>query len=362
MADVSDIFFFFFSVRGREKEGSVRASGGGRFFWLTEKFEGGGGGYPRRRAGGDGCLEDVCKEEGGENFFSGPKYAHQAVLSSLAGQQTRNPNTLRERRAYLEDKFRLARWHREICVKFYFFASGFYFLVPGLFAMSMFCLSVHSRATLLCGSHSPRFKVQSCAIRLPIGRHVVCPHTHHAERHSFVFLKFSGMTTQHLTARTTTIVCFGTSFGEIFHWRNLPGEICWRNLPGEICLAKFAGEICWRICRRNLPAKFAAEFVGEIFGEKHLVKTSLTSGEKPPPKISLANSTVLKMCHRHIPRTLPAFFEVGPREQLRSRDSVCSRSADSSASKRHEEGYQSWDSLLSLQSREPCGIVTAQLH
>ena len=166
---------------------------------------------------------------------------------------------------------------------------------------------------MLCGSHSPRSKVQSCAIRLLIGPHVVCPHTHHAERHSFVFLKFSGMTTQHLTARTTTIVCFGTSFGEIFHWRNLPGEICWLNLPGEICRrnllanlpSKFAGEICGGICRRN-------------FRRKNLVKTSLISGEKPPPKISLTNSTVLKMCHRHIPRTLPAFFEVGPREQLRS--------------------------------------------
>ena len=148
-------------------------------------------------------------------------------------------------------------------MKFYFFASGFYFLVPGLFAMCMFCLTVHSRATLLCGSHSPRSKVQSCAIRLPIGPHGACPHTHHAERHSFVFLKFSGMTTQNLTARTTTIVCFGTSFGEIFHWRNLPGEICWRNLPGEICRrnllanlpAKFAGEICGGICRRNFRRK-----------------------------------------------------------------------------------------------------------
>ena len=164
--------------------------------------------------------------------------------------------------------------------------------------------------------------MQSGAIRLPIGPHGACPHTHHAERHSFVFHKFSGMTTQNLTARTKTIVCFGTSFGEIFHWR---------NLPGEICLAKFAVKICWRICQRNLPAKFAAEFVGEIFGENSLVKTSLIFGEKPPLKISLANSTVLKTCHRHIPRTLPAFFEVGPREQLRSRDSVCSSSADSSS-------------------------------
>ena len=124
--------------------------------------------------------------------------------------------------------------------------------------MCMFCLIVHSRATLLCGSHSPRSKVQSGAIRLPIRPHGACPHTHHAERHSFVFLKFSGMITQNLTARTTAIVRFGTSFGEIFHWRNLPGEICWRNLSGEICRrnllanlpAKFAGEICSGICRQ----------------------------------------------------------------------------------------------------------------
>ena len=129
--------------------------------------------------------------------------------------------------------------------------------------MCMFCLIVHSRATLLCGSHSPRSKVQSGAIRLPIGPHGACPHTHHAERHSFVFLKFSGMTTQNLTARTTTIVRFGTPFGEIFHWRKLPGEICWRNLSGEICRrnllanlpAKFAGEICGGICRRNFRRK-----------------------------------------------------------------------------------------------------------
>ena len=114
----------------------------------------------------------------------------------------------------------------------------------------MFCLTVHSRATLLCGSHSPRSKVQSCAIRLPVGPHGACPHTHHAERHAFVFLKFSGMTDQNLTARTTTIVRFGTSFGEIFHWR---------NLRGEICVAKFASEICLRNLRWNLSAKFSVQ-------------------------------------------------------------------------------------------------------
>ena len=62
-----------------------------------------------------------------------------------------------------------------------------------------------------------------------------------------------------LNRRTTTIVRFGTSFGKIVHWRNLPGEICWRNLSGEICRrnllanlpAKCAGEICGGICRRN---------------------------------------------------------------------------------------------------------------
>ena len=195
--------------------------------------------------------------------------------------------------------------------------------------MCMFCLTVHSRATLLCGSHSPKSKVQSCAIRLLIGPRGACPHTHHAERHSFVFLKFSGVTTQNLTARTTTIVRFGTSFGEIFHWQTLPGEICRRKLPGEICqrnlLDKFASEICWR----NLSANFSA---------KKKIKTILIFGEKPPPNISLANSTVLKTCHRHIPRTLLAFFEVGPREQLRSRDSVCSRSADSSAKQAARRG------------------------
>ena len=66
-----------------------------------------------------------------------------------------------------------------------------------------------------------------------------------------------------LNRRTTTIVRFGTSFGEIFHWRNLPGEICWRNLSGEICRrnllanlpVKFAGEICGRICRQNFRRK-----------------------------------------------------------------------------------------------------------
>ena len=79
-------------------------------------------------------------------------------------------------------------------------------------------------------------------------------------------------------------------------------EICLPKFAGEICLAKFAGEIC----RRKLPAKFAAEFVGEIFGEKHLVKPNLIFGEKLPQKISLANSTILRTRHRHIPITLPS--------------------------------------------------------
>ena len=159
-------------------------------------------------------------------------------------------------------KVRLARWQRNLC-EILFFASGFYFLVPGLSAMCMFCLIVHSRATLLCGSHSPRSKVQSCAIRLPIGPHGACPHTHHAERHSFVFLKFSGMKTQNLTARTTTIVRFGTSFSELFHWRNLPGEIrceiCQAKPALRNLLAKFASEICRRNWRRNLSAKCLAK-------------------------------------------------------------------------------------------------------
>ena len=149
-------------------------------------------------------------------------------------------------------------------MKFYFCASGFYFLVPGLSAMCMFCLILsHSRATLLCGSHSPRSKVQSCAIRLPIGTHGACPRTHHAERHSFVFLKFSGMTTQNLTARTTTIVRFGTSLRRNislakFAWRNLLAKSAWRNFPSKFA-GEFASEICRRNLRRNLSAKFSAK-------------------------------------------------------------------------------------------------------
>ena len=93
------------------------------------------------------------------------------------------------------------------------------------------------------------------------------------------------------------------------------GGLSAKCFTGEICLAKFAGKFAWRnlpakfageICRRKLPAKFAAEFVGEFFGEKTLVKPNLIFGEKPPNKISLANSTVLRTRHRHIPRTLPS--------------------------------------------------------
>ena len=136
------------------------------------------------------------------------------------------------------------------------------------------------------------------------------PPTHHAERHSVVFLKFLGTTTQNLTARTTTILCFWGVFRRNvslakFAWRNLPGKFAWRNLP-----AKFAGEIC----RRKLPAKFAAEFVGEIFGEKTLVKPNLIFGEKPPHK-------TFSLCKFHRSQNAPpthpknpAFSEVGPKE------------------------------------------------
>ena len=203
--------------------------------------------------------------------------------------------------------------------------------------MCMFCLTVHSRATLLCGSHSPRSKVQSCAIRLPIAPHGVCPqwHTHTPCREAFFCVS---QVLRHDNPKLGSKDDNHSTFWDVlrrnvsvakFAWRNLLANCAWRNLP-----AKSAGEIC----QLNLPAKFAAEFVGEIFGENKLGKTSLIFGEKPPPKISLANSTVLKTCHRHIPRTLPAFFEVGRREQLRSRDSVCSCSADASAKQAARRG------------------------
>ena len=136
-------------------------------------------------------------------------------------------------------------------------------MVLGLSAMCMFCSTVHSKDSFILWQSLSEVQGKSCPIRLPVGPHGACPHTHHAERHSFVFLKFSGMTTQNLTARTTTIVRFGTSFGEIFHWRNLPGEIClakfaWRNLP-----AKFAGEIGWRNWRQNLRRNLSAKFLAK---------------------------------------------------------------------------------------------------
>ena len=40
-----------------------------------------------------------------------------------------------------------------------------------------------------------------------------------------------------------------------------------------------------------------------LFGENTLVKPSLIFGKKPPKKVSLANCTVLKTRHRHIPRS-----------------------------------------------------------
>ena len=160
-------------------------------------------------------------------------------------------------------------------------------------------------------------------IRLSIGPHGACPHhTYHAERHSFVFLKFSGTTTQNLTARTTTIVRFGTSFGEDcslakFAWRNVLAKFAWRNLP-----AKFAAEICQRnsggICRQNLR-------------RKKIGKDKPDFRRKTTPQIFHLQTPPFSNVPLTHPKNPACFLEVGPREQLRSRDSVCSRSADSSA-------------------------------
>ena len=118
------------------------------------------------------------------------------------------------------------------------------------------------------------------------------PHTHTPERHSFVFLKFSGTTTQNLTARTTIKLCFGGLSAKYF--------------TGEICLAKFAGEI-----RRNISRKY-------------FDKAKCDSRRKPAPqKIT---------CKLHRSQNVPS------REQVRSRDSVCSRSADSSAKQEARRG------------------------
>ena len=101
-----------------------------------------------------------------------------------------------------------------------------------------------------CVSHSSRSKAKSCPIRLPMGPDGASPqtHTHIAERHSFVFLKFSGTTTQNLTGKTTFL--------------------------RRVSLAK-------------LPVKFAAELVGKMFGKQLLEKPSLIFLEKPPKKFHL---------------------------------------------------------------------------
>ena len=84
------------------------------------------------------------------------------------------------------------------------------------------------------------------------------------------------------------------------------GEIRLAKFAGEVCLAKFAGEIC----RRNLPAKVAGKICGGIcrrnFRRKNFGKAKPDFRRKTAPKISLANSTVLRRRHRHIPRTLPS--------------------------------------------------------
>ena len=135
----------------------------------------------------------------------------------------------------------------------------------------------------------------SSGSKMRFGPHGASPHTPRREAYSFVFLKFSGRTSQNLTARTTTKLCFGGSFGEMFDWRNLPGEICLRNLPGEICrrnlLVKFAGESCLL----NLSAKLSP-----IFGESrpNFSTCKLHRSQKAPPT--------------H-PKTL-AFSVVGPKE------------------------------------------------
>ena len=105
-----------------------------------------------------------------------------------------------------------------------------------------------------------------------------------------MFLKLLGITTQNLTARTTTISCFWGVFLQNIHCQNFLGEICRGNLPGEIWRQNLPAKLSWR----NLAAKFSAT--------KTLVKTNLAFGEKPPKDISLANSTR----HRHISRTLPS--------------------------------------------------------
>ena len=70
-------FLVFFSVRGRGKEGSVRAGGGGGggiFFFFTENI-GEGGGLSEEEGGGTGAARISARRRGWgvKYFFSGPK-------------------------------------------------------------------------------------------------------------------------------------------------------------------------------------------------------------------------------------------------------------------------------------------------
>ena len=152
----------------------------------------------------------------------------------------------------------------EISVKFYFLASGFYLMVPGLSAMCMFYLNVHSRDSFaLCQS---LFEAQGKVLPHPPSHRAswrVLPH--HAERHSFVLLKFLGTTTDNpkLDSKDDNHILFlgGLSSKYLMAkcaWRNLPGKFASRNLPGNYP-AKFPGESCRKNLRRNLSAKVSAK-------------------------------------------------------------------------------------------------------
>ena len=208
-------------------------------------------------------------------------------------------------------------------------------MAPGLSATCMFCLIVHCRGSFALWQSLSEVQGKSCPICLPIGPHGASPHTHTMPRVIFfVFLKFSGTTTQNLTltARTANILCLEGSFGTIFHWRNLPGKICPR-----IFWVKFAGEICGGICRRKFAGKICGGICRRNFWRK-MFKAKSDFRQKPPKNISLANSTVLKMCHRHIPRTLPSLRSA--RGSSSGQGALCVHALP--PRKRHEEGYQGW--------------------
>ena len=162
-------------------------------------------------------------------------------------------------------------------MKFNFLVSGFYLVVPGLSAMCMFCLNVHSRDSLLCVSHSSRSKVKSCPICLSMGPHGASSHIPCREAF-FCVSQVLRHDNPKLRSKDDNCIMFWGVFRRNlslakFARRTMPGKFACRNLP-----AKFAGEIRWQ----KLPAKFAAEFVGEIFGEKTLVKSNLVSAKNHP--------------------------------------------------------------------------------